>query len=92
MADYSGISVHANHLFHDPDGSTISNKQFSTRFKDCMSCRVASGKITAEERFTFHQLKAKGVSDHEDNHSGHKTKKGKKIYINKAPKVTWAIA
>ncbi|WOG26257.1 hypothetical protein [Endozoicomonas sp. 8E] len=48
---------------------------------------VEKGKLTEEERFTFHAMKAKGVSDHEEQYSGHKTLKGGKIYIRKAPKV-----
>ena len=87
MAKQECNNPKSNHLFHDPDGSTITNKEFSARFKDCMSRRVQSGKITAKERFAFHDMKAKGVSDHEGNYSGHKTEKGRKIYIRKAPKV-----
>lgn len=87
MAKQACNNPKSNKLFHDPDGSPISAKKFSSRFKDCMTRRQASGKITAEERFTFHNMKAKGVSDHEGNYSGHKTEKGRKIYIRKAPKV-----
>ena len=74
-------------LFPDKDGSRLTEKKFSSRFRDIMRRLVESGKLTREERFTFHDMKAKGVSDHEEQYSGHKTKKGKKIYIRKAPKV-----
>ena len=77
----------SKYLFHEKDGSKINPRSFSRRFKDCMARRVNSGKIAPDERFPFHDMKAKGVSDHEGNYSGHKTEKGKKIYIRKAPKV-----
>lgn len=78
---------HSQHLFHEPDGSPIEPQRFAGRFKDCMRRRVAAGKISAEERFTFHDMKAKGVSDHEGQYSGHRTETGRKIYIRKAPKI-----
>ncbi|WP_422490075.1 hypothetical protein [Endozoicomonas sp. ALE010] len=78
---------HSEYLFHEPDGSPIEPQRFACRFKDCMRRRVAAGKITPEERFTFHDMKAKGVSDHEGQYSGHRTETGRKIYIRKAPKI-----
>ena len=35
------------------------------------------------ERFTFHDLKAKGVSDHASNHSGHRSVGMRKVYVRK---------
>ena len=87
MAQKVCNNPNSDYLFHDEDGSKITPKHFSSRFKDCIRRRVAAGKITAQERFTFHDMKAKGVSDHEGNYSGHRTAKGRKIYIRKAPKV-----
>lgn len=77
----------STYLFHEADGSPVDPQKFSSRFKDCMKRRVASGKLTPEEKFTFHDMKAKGVSDHENQYSGHKTETGKKVYIRKAPKI-----
>ena len=31
--------------------------------------------------FTFHDLKAKGISDHENNHSGHRSGAMRKTYV-----------
>ncbi|WBA81451.1 hypothetical protein [Endozoicomonas sp. GU-1] len=39
------------------------------------------------EKWHFHDLKAKGVSDHEGLVSGHKTLEAKKIYIRKTQEV-----
>lgn len=77
---------HSKYLFHEPDGTPLDPQRFSRRFKDCMSHRVAARKITADERFTFHDMKAKGVSDQDDQYSGHRTETGRKIYVREAPK------
>ena len=87
MAKFVCKNPKSQYLFHEPDGSKIVPQKFAARFKDCMRRRVAAKKLTPKERFTFHDLKAKGVSDHEGNYSGHRTKTGKKIYIRKAPKI-----
>ena len=33
------------------------------------------------EPFSFHDLKAKGISDHETNHGGHRDPKMRKVYV-----------
>ncbi len=35
------------------------------------------------ERFTFHDIKAKGVSDHGSHHSGHKSARMTDVYLRK---------
>ena len=35
------------------------------------------------ERFTFHDLKAAGISDHKSNHSGHRSPNMRKVYVRK---------
>ena len=37
--------------------------------------------------FTFHDIKAKGVSDHETKHSGHKTESMRQVYDRKLARV-----
>ena len=37
--------------------------------------------------FTFHDLKAKGISDHENNHSGHRSPAMRKTYVRKLQEV-----
>lgn len=37
----------------------------------------------SKERFTFHDIKAKGVTDHELKASGHRTKKMLEVYDRK---------
>ena len=39
------------------------------------------------ERFTFHDLKAKGISDHKDNFGGHRSPNMRKIYVRKKQEV-----
>lgn len=91
MLKSNWTNKNSKYLFHEPDGSSIEPQRFAGRFKDCMRRRAAAGKITPEERFTFHDMKAKGVSDHEEQYSGHKTEEGRKVYIRKAPKIKGSI-
>jgi hypothetical protein len=37
--------------------------------------------------FTYHDLKAKGISDHETNHSGHRSPAMRKTYVRKLQEV-----
>ena len=39
--------------------------------------------IKLEERFIFHDLKAKGVTDHTEQWAGHKSEKARLVYIRK---------
>jgi integrase len=39
------------------------------------------------ERFTFHDLKAKGISDHKDNFGGHRSPNMRKVYVRKLQEV-----
>lgn len=50
---------------------------------------VESGHASMEKhkRFTFHDIKAKGVSDHENHESGHKSDRAKAVYMRKVKEV-----
>ena len=39
------------------------------------------------ERFTFHDLKAKGISDHKDNFGGHRSKAMRRVYVRKLQEI-----
>ncbi len=39
--------------------------------------------VVLKERFTFHDIKAKGVTDHEDKYAGHRSKKMQAVYDRK---------
>lgn len=40
-----------------------------------------------DDRFTFHKIKACGVTNHPLNESGHKSDKGKAVYMRKIKEV-----
>ena len=42
---------------------------------------------TMGEPFTFHDLKAKGISDHKDNFGGHRSASMRKVYVRKLQEV-----
>ncbi|OQX33587.1 MAG: hypothetical protein B0D91_14070 [Oceanospirillales bacterium LUC14_002_19_P2] len=70
-----------------PHKSEALADKLSDRWKDRLYYRVNTGKLQPEERFTFHDLKAKGISDHKNEHSGHRTITAKKRYLRKIPKI-----
>lgn len=72
-------------LIHDKTGKAIPREAFKTAWGRIMNKSLESGKL--KERFTFHDIKAKGVTDHADKASGHKTKKMQAVYDRK-PSVT----
>lgn len=71
-------------LFHSKTGAAIPKEAFKTAWGRIMNKALAEG---LKERFTFHDIKAKGVSDHDSKASGHRTKKMQAVYDRK-PGVT----
>lgn len=67
-------------LFHGKRGAPIPKEAFKTAWGRVMSSAMKSG---LKERFTFHDIKAKGVSDHQRKASGHKSKKMLAVYDRK---------
>lgn len=67
-------------LFHSKNGSAIPAESFKTAWARVMNNALESG---LKERFTFHDIKAKGVSDHDTKESGHRSKKMKAVYDRK---------
>lgn len=79
------ISPDQRFLIHDKRGKAIKKNAFDTawqRVMDRAKATAPAGKTL--EHFTFHDLKAKGVSDHAAHESGHRTEKMKRVYIRKA--------
>ena len=74
----------SHHLIHDKDGSPIRYSAFQSAWRRLMLKALSNG---LEERFTFHDIKAKGVSDHEIKFSGHKTERMKHVYDRKLAEV-----
>ena len=50
-----------------------------------MNAKIIGNRVWIAGGFTFHDIKAKGVTDHEQHESGHLTAKMKAIY-NRKPK------
>ncbi len=71
-------------LFHGRNGAPIPSESFKTAWGRVIRQALNKG---LSERFTFHDIKAKGVSDHDKKASGHKTKKMQAVYDRK-PGVT----
>ncbi len=69
------------YLIHDKNGKPITKRGFDSAFRRLMVKLKAAG----IESFTFHDLKAKGVTDHKD-HAG-VSERMKKVYVRKLSKV-----
>lgn len=68
-------------LFHDKNGVMRTDSARKTAWKRIISKALENG---LKERFTFHDLKARGATNHPDKESGHKTKKMEAVY-DRAP-------
>lgn len=65
-------------LLHNKDGSQIKAEAFGSAWGRLMA------KAKLAERFTFHDIKAKGVTDDEEGWAGHKSERMREIYERKA--------
>ena len=66
-------------------GQQIKKNAFDSAWRRLLDAALESGLIG--ERFTFHDLKAKGVSDHELHYGGHRSGKQAEDYIRKPDEV-----
>ena len=66
-------------LLHGSDGQKIKDSAFNSAWQRMMKKFHAAGGV----HFTFHDIKAKGVTDHTEHASGHKSERAKAIYIRK---------
>lgn len=80
--------LHANRpLFHSKNGEPIPKESFKTAWRRVMDEALKNG---LKQSFTFQDLKAKGVSDHETKASGHRPTSSKKmleVYNRKPNKI-----
>lgn len=74
------------YLLHDKKGLAIKKNAFDSAWKRVVTQAMETGitengeTLKLEERFTFHDLKAKGISDHQHKHGGHRSGKMKRVY------------
>lgn len=71
-------------LIHDKDGLPIKYGAFSSAWRRTMDKAFKNG---LKESFTFHDIKAKGVSDHEDKASGHRSMRMLDVYDRKTDEI-----
>lgn len=81
--------ISGTYLLHDAKGAKISKNRFDSAWQRVMEKAVETGitlddeTLKLEEPFTFHDLKAKGVTDHTEQWAGHKSEKSRQVYIRK---------
>jgi integrase len=77
------------YLLHDAKGLKVQKNRFDSAWQRVIEKAVNEGlevdgqQIKLEEAFTFHDLKAKGVTDHTEQWAGHKSEKARMVYIRK---------
>jgi len=80
-------------LLHNAKGEPVSKNKFDTAWRRVMDKALGTGievdgeRLALGERFNFHDIKARGVTDHTEHHSGHKSEKARLIYIRKLQNV-----
>ncbi len=77
-------NAQSRYLIHNVDGSIITENQFRNAWRRTMDNAQKRG---LKEKFTFHDIKARGVTNHPTQHSGHKSEKMKAVYVRKAPSI-----
>ena len=76
-------------IFHNARGVRVIKDSYSTAWSRVIKRALEIGTdidgetVTLKERFTFHDIKAKGVTDHKDKYAGHRSKKMQAVYDRK---------
>ena len=77
------------YLLHDAKGLKVSKNRFDSAWQRIMAKALNDGlkidghTVKLEKAFTFHDLKAKGITDHTEQWAGHKSEKARLVYIRK---------
>lgn len=74
-------------ILHTANGKPLTSNQCDLAWKRIMEKLLKQGEVDKEDMFTFHDLKARGVSDHPDKHSGHRREKMRLVYDRLPDKV-----
>lgn len=77
-------NVTSRYLIHDKHGAKILYPAFRSAWRRLIHRALASG---LSDRFTFHDIKAKGVSDHKSKASGHKFAAMQAVYDRKVREI-----
>lgn len=71
-------------LLHDKGGDRVKYAALRSAFVRAMDKAQADG---LKDKFTFHDLKAKGITDHKTHHGGHRSARMADVYIRKPDEV-----
>lgn len=72
------------YIIHDEDGEQVTYSAIRSAYVRAMEKALKNG---LKEKFTLHDLKAKGITDHKTNHGGHRSERMRQVYVRKAEKV-----
>jgi len=71
-------SVFSRWLLHGQDGEQIKYQALKSAYRRAMDRALEKG---LKERFTFHDIKAKGITDHKTNAGGHRSQRMRDVYV-----------
>ena len=74
-------------LSHVRGGDMVTHRYSQSAFSSAWRRLMARAKKAGIEPFRFHDLKAKGISDHQPNHAGHRSPAMRKTYVRKLQEV-----
>ncbi|TQV85231.1 tyrosine-type recombinase/integrase [Exilibacterium tricleocarpae] len=81
------------YLIHDKHGLPIKKNAFDSAWQRLLrkakelGLKIGDEVLKLEKHFTYHNLKAKGVTDHTEQWAGHKSEKARMVYIRKLKEI-----
>lgn len=81
--------IKGSYLLHNAKGLPVSKNRFDSAWQRAMAKAMTTGIIIDDkaikltEKFTFHDIKAKAISDHDKHWAGHKSEKARLVYMRR---------
>lgn len=79
-------SVISPYLLHGRDGAPVSYSAVRSAFVRALE-KAERAEPALRQRFTVHDIKAKGITDHKNHHGGHRSARMRDVYVRKAEEV-----
>lgn len=74
------------YLLHDKRGSPLSYPAVRSAFVRALE-KAERAAPRLRQRFTLHDIKAKGITDHKNHHGGHRSARMRDVYVRRAEEV-----
>lgn len=74
------------HLIHGRDGGPVTYSAVRSAFVRALD-KAERANPPLRRRFTMHDIKAKGITDHKNHHGGHRSARMRDVYVRKEEEV-----